>query len=105
MSYHTTDGDGLTELSPSRARLADLLDALDADENFPEVTLSHDNGWSLTAYASGVLVLEHLDRDDAERILRDVPRPRVLSLWLSLARGDLATVRREPWQRPDEEED
>jgi len=98
MSYHTTDGEGLTEIEPPRARLADLLDALDDEDAFPEVTLSHDSGWSLTAFASGVLVLEHLDRTGGERVLREVPRGRVLKLWLALARGDLAAVQREPWE-------
>ena len=98
MAFHVTDRMGRMHGDPDvdliDATLAELLAPHDGEHI--DVSLTHESGWCLTAFTSGVLAWEHLE-DGEPRHMKDVHMPRVRRLWLSLASGDLATVEAEPW--------
>ena len=64
----------------------------DSDDN-PPVALIHDSGWCLSAYPSGLLIWEHLGGDQPKH-MRNVPRERILELWLQLSKGGRRCGRR-----------
>jgi hypothetical protein len=66
------------------------------DEEHPDVALTHESEWCLSAFEGGLLVWENLERGEP-RHMRDVPRDKVLRLWLALSRGDLSAIEKEPW--------
>lgn len=79
--------------------MRELLDSLDlVDIEHPDVCLTHESGWSLSAFPSGLLVWENVESDAAPRHMSGVSRERVLSLWLALAAGDIAQVEENEWR-------
>jgi hypothetical protein len=70
------------------------LDTPDAEH--PDASLTHESGWSLSAFQSGRLVWENVEEGEPRHML-GVSRERTLHLWLLLARGDLATIEGEAW--------
>lgn len=68
------------------------------DEEHPDVALSHETGWTLSAFPSGLLGWENVEEDDEPRHLTGINRPLVRRLWSALAEGDLATVEAQPWR-------
>lgn len=103
--YHTTDADGISELSPTAEKMRELLDSLDSAEaheaEHPDVCLVHDaSGWSISVYPSGVVTFENLDEpDDAPRFMSGVTRNQALALWLELSRGEIHQVNSRAWLR------
>ena len=67
------------------------------DDEHPDVSLTHESEWSLSAFGGGLLIWENLEEGDP-RHLKDVSRATVLELWLALSRGEIATVEGQPWQ-------
>jgi hypothetical protein len=99
VSFWVTDRCGGDEREPSVGRLREVLAELEYDDpEHPDVSLTHESGWSLSASGSGLLVWENVETDAPPRHMRDVPRERVLQLWLRLARGWIDEIEREPWQ-------
>jgi hypothetical protein len=98
MAFHVTDRMGRMHRDPD----IDVMDATLAELSAPDdgehddVCLTHESGWCLTAFSSGVLIWEHLDVG-SPRHLTGVDAPAVRRLWLSLARGDIETVDAEAW--------
>jgi hypothetical protein len=90
---------GGSESNPSIERLRELLQSLDInDPEHPDVALKHETEWCLSAFRSGLLVWENVEADaDNPRHMTDVPREKVLCLWVKLAQGDIAAVEAEPW--------
>lgn len=86
----------------SRAlRRADEKLLAELDENDPEhpdTWLTHESGWSLAVYETGLVVWEHLELPDPPRHLINVTREKALDLWLQLASGELVEIESEPWQ-------
>ncbi|MEV0409191.1 hypothetical protein, partial [Actinoallomurus sp. NPDC050550] len=84
----------------SGERLAELLAELDGpdDPEHPDVMISHESGWTLSAFTSGLLVWEDPeDADGVSRHMRDVPRSLVHTLFRAVAAGDLEAVDDQPW--------
>ena len=89
-------GDGETD--PPLTVLPALYEELDApDVEHISVTVTHDSGWSLSAYAGGSLVFEHLDRGE-ERHMDNVGRDEVIRLWTLLINGDIEAVATAAWK-------
>ncbi|MCC7542521.1 MAG: hypothetical protein IT379_40265 [Deltaproteobacteria bacterium] len=90
---------GGTERDPALAKIDDLLAELDKpDDDHPDVSLTHESGWCLAAFPSGLVVYENLDDEDARpRHMRAVSRDRVAALMRALAGGDLERLEAEPW--------
>lgn len=103
--YHSTDCFGISELRPSKERLAELVGQLDSSEideaEHPDIALTHDpSGWSVTLYPSGVATLENLkSSEDQPRYLCDLSRTAARELWLLLAEGKLDALLAKPWRQ------
>ncbi|KAF0094671.1 MAG: hypothetical protein E1N59_1675 [Puniceicoccaceae bacterium 5H] len=102
--YHTTDIFGVTLVAPEEEEMREVLESLeDADfGEHPYVSLTHESGWTLSYYESGVLLLENLSGDEeleAPRYLRDVEQKQVLEYWKLLAAGKMKDIRALKWQR------
>ena len=98
MAFHVTDRIGQMHRDPAieliDATLAELSASSDGEHD--DVSLSHESGWCLTAFSSGLLTWEHLD-EGSPRHITGADASAVRRLWLSLARGDIATVEAEAW--------
>jgi hypothetical protein len=99
VTFSATDRWGGMERDPGLERLRDLLKSLDiVDREHPDVSATHETGWVLGAFASGLLVFENVEDEDAKaRHMKNVPREEVLRLWIKLAQGDLSAREAEPW--------
>ncbi|MEU7876153.1 hypothetical protein [Dactylosporangium sp. NPDC049140] len=80
------------------------LDAYEDDEH-PDIAVSHESGWTLSAFPSGLLVWENVDADGEEdswpatpRHLREVPRERLPELLALCADGQFDELERLPWR-------
>jgi hypothetical protein len=79
--------------------MRELLAELDSrDEEHPDTWLQHESGWCLSAHELGILVWENVEESKPPRHLQDVPREKVLDLWIKLSQGRIAEVESEPWQ-------
>lgn len=102
--YHSTDANGVSEISPPAARLRELIELLDdaayLEHDHPDLSLVHDpSGWSLTLHPNGTVVWENLDAPaDAQRILSGVSRNRAYELWLLLSHGEIERIEAEDWR-------
>ena len=76
-----------------------LLDELDyVDDEHPDVAVSHESGWGLSAFPSGRLIYENVE-DLAQQPRQIVVDRRVMKeLFRSLAAGDLERLEAETWQ-------
>ncbi|MFB7512922.1 hypothetical protein [Streptomyces sp. NPDC056144] len=101
MSYFMYDVMGGTVDEPDPETMRRVLDGLaEADDEHPDVSLTHESGWSLSAFGDGLLVWENPDADSmALGEMRDVAREEVLRLFGLLAAGDTASVEALSWQR------
>ncbi|MFE9401834.1 hypothetical protein ACFYNY_08665 [Streptomyces sp. NPDC006530] len=94
-----TDLSGTSVEEPDEATMRTILDGLaDADDEHPDVSLTHENGWSLSAFPSGELLWllwENLDAPDAPpRQLSGVSKDEVLRLFGLLAKGETEEIER-----------
>ncbi|MFG3257090.1 hypothetical protein [Streptomyces sp. NPDC048172] len=101
MSHFMHDVMGATVDEPDPETRARVLDGLaEADDEHPDVSLSHESGWYLSAFRDGLLVWENTEDGSAPPgELREVAREEILRLFGLLARGDIASVERLPWRR------
>lgn len=108
MKYHTTDRDGITELSPPAERLREIIESVNepdaGDEASPEVWLSHTSGWTLSYFPSGLMLLENDHSQSEPRALPGVGASLALTLWQLLANDQITELRRFPWEPYETEE-
>jgi hypothetical protein len=105
LTFSARDRWGASEREASVERLRELLQSLDIeDREHPDVSLTHESAWCLSAFPSGLLVWESLEEGEHDpatkqppRHMKGVSREKVLELWLKLAQGDIASVEAEPW--------
>ena len=74
--------------------LDQLIAELDGpdDPEHPEIAVSDDSGWTLSAFPSGLVIWEDVEGGDAPRHRTFVSRHELLDLLLALTRGDVATI-------------
>ncbi|WP_031013812.1 hypothetical protein [Streptomyces sp. NRRL F-5727] len=101
MSYFMYDVMGGTVDEPDAEGMRRVLDGLaQADDEHPDVSLTHESGWCLSAFRGGLLVWENPDEDSVTPgETRDVTREETLRLFGLLAAGDIASVEAFSWQR------
>jgi hypothetical protein len=101
MSYFMYDVMGRTVDEPDPETMRRVLDGLaEADDEHPDVSLTHESGWCLSVLHGGLLIWENPDDDSAAQgQAREVAREEVLRLFGLLAAGDIASVEAHPWQR------
>lgn len=79
------------------ARL-DALEALvAADDEHPDVSVSDESGWTLSASTEGLLVWENVEEDDEPRHMKGLSRSLVLAYFRTLVEGDLDTIHGLHW--------
>jgi len=85
---------------PSPDDIAKVLPELDgpADDEHPDIALSHESGWTLSAFPSGLVIFENIEEDEAPRHLAAVSRETVHELWSALMAEDFAALERHPWR-------
>lgn len=99
MSYHVVTRWGSGEEAPNEQRMRKILAELDEhDQEHPDACLTHETGWSLSVYESGLVIWENIDSEEVPRHQIDVSREKALELWLNLSRGEIAAIEREPWR-------
>jgi len=85
--------------NPSRDQMRDLLASLKiSDPEHPDVSVTHESGWCLSAYPSGLLVWENVEDGTQPKHMAAVPADQVLRMWLALAAGDIAWISRFEWR-------
>ncbi|MFE5947114.1 hypothetical protein [Streptomyces sp. NPDC056480] len=71
-----------------------------AHDEHPDVSLTHEGGWCISALRGGLLVWENPDDDAvAPGEMRDADVEEILRLFELLAAGDIASIEALPWQR------
>src|SRR5688572_18750115 len=99
MAYHVVTRWGDSVDSPSREKMLEILAELDRpDREHPDTWLTHESGWTLSVYESGLLVWENLEDSVGPRHLLGVPRQKTIELWIKLAEGEIAPIEKEPWR-------
>ncbi|MGH9151742.1 MAG: hypothetical protein ACRD03_04995 [Acidimicrobiales bacterium] len=68
------------------------------DVEHPDVAVTHDSGWTLSAFAGGRVVWENVEEGGEPRHRVRVEGPEVVRLFEALAVGDVAAVDAEAWQ-------
>jgi hypothetical protein len=59
MAYHLTTQFGAMERNPSTERMAEVLRNVDPnDAEHPDVSLTHESEWCISAFVSGLVTLE-----------------------------------------------
>ncbi|WP_282692693.1 hypothetical protein [Streptomyces sp. CC208A] len=83
MSHFMYDIMGGTVDEPDPEMMGRVLDGLaEADDEHPDVSLTHESGWCLSAFREGLLIWENPDEESAAPgELREVAREEVLRLF------------------------
>jgi hypothetical protein len=98
MAAHVTHRYG--SMSPF---VADDIDALlaeldaPADPENPDMTVTHESGWSLSAFPSERLIWQDLEGDGPAAHIVDVDRATARRLMVAVGSGDLAAVHDAGW--------
>jgi hypothetical protein len=91
---------GEMESDPTPGQLAALIEELDlADEEHPDVAVSDESGWTLSAFSDGRVLWQNVEDGDEEFLLAGVPRGEVLRLFELVAASGLEAIHKEPWVR------
>jgi hypothetical protein len=99
MNYHVVTRWGGSENLPNEHRMQEILAELDeSDPEHPDAWLTHESGWTLSVYESGLVIWENMESSDEPRHQIGVSREKALELWLKLSRGEMAAVHQEPWR-------
>ena len=97
MAFHVSSRWGGHESEPSVDRMRAILAELDTnDDEHPDVALTHESEWCLSAFPSGLLIWENLEQGEP-RHMNGISRERVLALWIKLAHGQLDAIEAESW--------
>ncbi|MGW7486374.1 hypothetical protein [Streptomyces sp. NPDC054786] len=101
MSYFMRDVMGGTLDDPDTATMAQVLEGLaDADDEHPDVSLSHESGWCLSVFAGGLVLWENTEDDSVvPGEMRVSGREEALRLFGLLAAGDVTALEELPWRR------
>ncbi|MEU8887744.1 hypothetical protein [Streptomyces sp. NPDC048442] len=102
MTYFMYDvqGTAVDEPDPDTVRglVQEALASTDTEN--PDVSLTHESGWSLTAYAGGLLLWENVEDEEAAPGSQDqVSQEEVLRLFALLAAGEVGQIAALDWQR------
>jgi hypothetical protein len=99
VAFSITHRNGAMQADPPFEAIDALLDELDGiDDEHPDVAVSHDSGWAISAFASGRLIYENVE--DLDQLPRQivVDRRGARDLLRVLAAGDLTRLEAAAWQ-------
>ncbi len=77
-----------------RAALAELSKP---DAEHPDCWLSDENGWTVAAHESGVVVLENVESGEGPWHMKNQKSEAILDLWRLLQAGAIDSIRSKPW--------
>jgi hypothetical protein len=98
MTYHVQFRWGDSEPDAPVERMREALSELDVEDlEHPDAWLTHESGWTLSVFSSGLVVWDNLAEPGASQHQNGISRDRALELWQTLSRGDIAAIEREPW--------
>ena len=98
MSYSVIARWGESEHEPNESRMRELLAQLDQhDPEHPDAWLTHESGWTLAVFESGLVVWENIESAGEPRHQVGISREKAVSLWLKLSRGEIGEIEQEPW--------
>jgi hypothetical protein len=98
MTYWVVTRWGDSEDVPNQHRMRVLLAQLDEhDPEHPDTWLTHESGWTLSVFGSGLVIWGNMESRKEPRHQVGVSREKALSLWLKLSRGEIAAIEQEPW--------
>lgn len=84
--------------SPDEATMSLLLSSLAApDREHPDVSLSHESGWCLSVFGSGLVVLENVESSEGPWHMMPSSPQYSLNLWRLLSGGQVTEIRSHPW--------
>ena len=96
--FIVTHRSGAMETSDDPGAIRSLLAELDdSDPEHPDVSVSTEEGWTLSAFASGLVVFENVETGSAPRHKKNLDAKLVLSLMTMLAQGDLDDLEGQDW--------
>lgn len=100
MTFGVTHLDGGMDEDPPCEALPALLGELSgADDEHTDVSISHETGWTLSAFGDGSVIWENVEDDSIEaREIELGDSQAVLRLFEAVARSDLATVEAQDWE-------
>ncbi|WP_327178800.1 hypothetical protein OG599_28350 [Streptomyces sp. NBC_01335] len=101
MTYFMYDITGTPVEEPDAdAVRAAVVSLGETERENPDISLTHESGWSLTAYAGGLLLWENVEDDSlVPGVIEKATTEDVLRLFGRLAAGDTDTVEAEGWRR------
>jgi hypothetical protein len=90
MSCFAYSRSGASVREPSTEEMAALLESLRRPDNeHADVSLTHESGWCMSAFGSGLVCLENVETGDGPWHMRGLSFERILDLWEKLAGGTL----------------
>ena len=98
MAFHAYTRIGASIAQPTEEQMRALLDSLaDSDDEHPDVSVTHETGWSISAFHSGLVIFENVETGEGPWQMRSVSRDATLALWMLLAGGNIQEIRERPW--------
>lgn len=79
--------------------MAQVLSELStADSEHPDVSLTHESGWSISVFQSGLAVFENVETGEGPWHIPRVSAATALELWRLLAAAKISELQWQPWQ-------
>lgn len=98
MSCIAHDRSGATLCEPSAKEMAALLESLRLNgHKHPDVSLTHESGWSISAFRSGIVWLENVETGEGPWHMRGLSLDSMLELWVKLAEGRIESLLSLAW--------
>jgi hypothetical protein len=97
MSYFVMHWTGASDSDLPIERFGELLDELEhADDEHPDISVTHESEWSLSVYKSGFVVFGNLE-DDNPVHAGPLDRATTLRLMVAVADGRIGEVQAASW--------
>jgi hypothetical protein len=94
MSFNIMHRDGRMDANPGGDWLGALLAELEmVDDEHPDIAVSHESEWTLSAFPSGLVVWENVESDPPDEVRVILTRSDLCAAMEALSRGDLGGVR------------
>jgi hypothetical protein len=98
LAVHLTRRWGKTESNPDTSDFLAALEELKVvDPEHPDCWLADENDWTISAFDSGLVILENPETGEGPWHIRGVPEDEIVRLWNLLATGRLDEIKRFPW--------
>ena len=91
---------GESVADPEYGDLVAALEELSVDDlEHPDCWLENEDGWVISAFGSGLVILDRPTGEDGPCYLNAIPKEEVLRLWKLLRDGQVDEIRLSPWTR------